>query len=89
MVGGDRNVLLGAGAATGPRRPAGSGVRATGLRGNATRCRESGTGSPGWGNVDCHRPEPEMRENLLDHRGMLDEGFVASSAERQTSGSTS
>jgi hypothetical protein len=24
------------------------------------------------------RPDPQVGENLLDHRGLLDEGFVAS-----------
>jgi len=40
------------------------------------RCRRTGGG---------RRPKPEMGQDHFDYRGLLDEGFVASSAERRLS----
>jgi hypothetical protein len=49
----------------------------------ATRCRDSGNGYPHRRVVRWGRPESEAGEELLDNLGLLDEGFVVSSAERR------
>ena len=58
-------------------------------RGDEALCRRYDTVcAHGW-TADVGMPQPEVHEDLRDDLALFDEGFVASSAERQTSGSIS
>jgi len=47
---------------------------ATWLRGDATRCRGYGNGSPGRRAVDMGGPHPEVGEDLSNDFGLFNEG---------------